>query len=287
MVVEFVYALIFLALLVGTYTDIKTREVPDWLNYAMIAAGLGIHGVQSLIQQDWHPIFFSLLGLGMMYGLALLMFQTGQWGGGDSKMLMGLGALIGIEWTFRSMFLGFLVNIMIFGSIYGLAWTMYLMFRNWKKFYKQYITMQHQISFKKARKIFSVFAVVFFLFSFFIRDQTIKLFLMLFSVMVIITYYLWLSIKAVELSCMEKYVEPERLTEGDWIVKEVKVGGKYICGPKDLGISMGQIHRLIKLKQQGKIKKILIKEGIPFVPSFLMAFAASVFFGDIFIWLGI
>ena len=50
---------------------------------------------------------------------------------------------------------------------------------------------------------------------------------------------------------------------------------------------MGQIHRLIKLKQQGKIKKILIKEGIPFVPSFLMAFAASVFFGDIFIWLGI
>ena len=54
-------------------------------------------------------------------------------------------------------------------------------------------------------------------------------------------FYLWIFIKSVETTSMFKYVEPKELTEGDWIAKDYKVDGKYICGPKDLGIEKRQI----------------------------------------------
>ena len=92
-------------------------------------------------------------------------------------------------------------------------------------------------------------------------------------------------VKAIEKSCMHKLVEPQRITEGDWIVKDVYVGKQYICGPKDLGISKNQIRKLIQFYKQKKIKKILIKEGIPFVPSFLIAFVVTLVFGNPLMWL--
>ena len=78
---------------------------------------------------------------------------------------------------------------------------------------------------------------------------------------------------------MLKLVEPEKLTEGDWIAKDIVVNGKRVAGPKDLGISKAQIKELLGLKKQKKIGKILIKEGIPFVPSFLAAFAVTMLYG--------
>jgi len=87
-------------------------------------------------------------------------------------------------------------------------------------------------------------------------------------------------IKAVEKSCMQKLVEPAKLTEGDWIVNDVYAGRHYICGPKDLGISKSQIRKLIQLYRQRKVKKILIKEGVPFVPSFFIAYILTMITGN-------
>ena len=70
---------------------------------------------------------------------------------------------------------------------------------------------------------------------------------------------------------MKKYYPIPKLTEGDWIAEDVKVNGKIICSPKDLGISKEQIKKL----KHHNIKKVLVKEGIPFVPSFLIAFVVT------------
>jgi len=96
----------------------------------------------------------------------------------------------------------------------------------------------------------------------------------------ILTLYLWVAVKSVENSCMLKYVKPMQLTEGDWIAKDIKIGGKYITGPKDLGIEKKNIRKLVEFYKKGKIKKVLIKEGIPFVPSFLAGWLMTVFFGN-------
>ena len=58
---------------------------------------------------------------------------------------------------------------------------------------------------------------------------------------------------------------------------DVKHGKKVICSPKDLGISKAQIAELKKLK----IKSVVVKEGIPFVPSFLLSFLVTMYIGNI------
>ena len=78
----------------------------------------------------------------------------------------------------------------------------------------------------------------------------------------------------------DELIPVKKLTEGDWIAKDVVVKGKKICGPKDLGISRKQISRLSKLN----IKKVLVKYGMPFVPSFLLAFIITLLWGNIIFW---
>ncbi len=80
---------------------------------------------------------------------------------------------------------------------------------------------------------------------------------------------------------MLKYVKPTEVTEGDWIAKDVVIGKKYISGPKDLGIEMKQLKQLISYYKKGKIKKVLIKVGIPFVPSFLIAYLITIVYGNL------
>jgi hypothetical protein len=57
----------------------------------------------------------------------------------------------------------------------------------------------------------------------------------------------------------------------------------YVCGPNDLGISKPQIKELEKLKRKGIVQRITIKEGIPFVPSFLLTMLFNLAYGDWFI----
>ena len=74
---------------------------------------------------------------------------------------------------------------------------------------------------------------------------------------------------------MIKAVHPSIVTEGDWIAKDVIVSGKKICGPKDLGITKEQLALLQKLARQKKIKSVIVKYGIPFIPTFLIALLAA------------
>ena len=86
-----------IAVAIGSYTDIKTLEVPDWLNYSLIAVGLAANLIFTIY--TWNPVHIlkSLTGLGVSIILGILMFYTGQWGGGDSKMIMAMGSLIGLN----------------------------------------------------------------------------------------------------------------------------------------------------------------------------------------------
>jgi len=102
--------------------------------------------------------------------------------------------------------------------------------------------------------------------------------MILFAVLIIFSYYLIIFMKAVEQVCMIQLVPLSKITEGDWIVQDVIIKGKKICGPSDLGITDHQIDDLKKYK----VKEVLIKQGIPFVPSFLLAFIITFMFGNWF-----
>jgi len=279
-------AIAFIGLLVGTYTDIKTREVPDWVNYGLIGTGFGLALLYSFIFLNWDYFFNSLVGFVAFFLVAVFMFYSGQWGGGDSKMIMALGALIGLDISFKGFpfLVGFFINALLIGAVYGIIWTIVLAVKHKNKFLKEIKKVLINKKVVLARRYLLITSLIFIIMVLFIKDLSLKITMLGLVLIAFITFYVWIFIKVVEKAAMFKYVKPTELTEGDWIAQEVIVGGKKICGKKDLGIEKKQINELVSLYKKKKIKKILIKEGIPFVPSFLVAFVVSLFFGNVFLW---
>lgn len=275
-----------LVLAIASFTDIKTREVPDWLSYGLIATGFAVNVLYSIIFSDINFIINSVIGFLIFLGFGYLMFYTGQWGGGDSKVVMGLGALFGLNiFGFRIHSLPFMavfwINLLLVSVFYAFLWSLVIAIRNRKKFLKAFKEQRRRFFWLRALALISI--VIVFIVLFFVPDPILRIMMSIIIISFIVLFYLSLFMKAVEKSCMIKLVPPEKLTEGDWIAKEVKVDGKYICGPKDLGITKKQIKKLLLLKKKKKINKILLKEGIPFVPSFLIAYLVSLFFGSWFL----
>jgi len=275
------------ALAAASIFDIKTREVPDWLNYGLIIIGIGLHCLEAIIYSTPFPILESLVGAGLMFGLAMLMFYGGQWGGGDSKLLIGLGATIGFNVSVFTqpfnlaempLLFNFLVNLIFIGVFYGVFWSSYLAIKKREKFVPEF--RKNLVKYRHYRISLFIAVFLFLIISFFVANFLLKLLLFSIIAVLVIGFYIWIFAKSVERSCLFKYVEPKQLTEGDWIAKDVFVNKKYITGPKDLGIEKAKINLLIKLKRQGKVKKILIKEGIPFVPSFLLAYLFTIWAGS-------
>ena len=80
---------------------------------------------------------------------------------------------------------------------------------------------------------------------------------------------------------MQKKILVEKLTEGDWLVENVYKSNRLICKAKNIGLEKKDI---INLKKN-KIKYVLIKQGMPFVPAFLFGFIFTILFRDGFFYL--
>jgi Flp pilus assembly protein protease CpaA len=276
----------FIALIAGTITDIKTREVPDWINYGIMFSGIGLRLIYTSVNFEWIYLLEGIAGFGICIGIGYAMFYAGQWGGGDSKLLMGLGALIGLSFKFNPMplLIVFLFNILLVGSVYGLFYSAVLAVKERKKFAANFKDVMHDKKLMRFRRMkFIILSVFLILLIIAVQKISIDFFVLLVLIIMMLllylSFYLVVFVKAVEMSAMFKDISPEQLTEGDWIAKDIVVNKKIIARKKDLGVSKEQIKKLVKLKEQGKIDKIQVKYGMPFVPSFLLAFILSVCLG--------
>jgi prepilin peptidase CpaA len=83
-------ALLVVVLVVATWTDVTARRIPNWLTVSGIVAGLGVRAWIGL-----SPLASGALGLVVGCLLALPFFATGVLGGGDTKLLMAVGAFMG------------------------------------------------------------------------------------------------------------------------------------------------------------------------------------------------
>jgi len=221
--------------------------------------------------------------MGFVIGLviAYMMFYLGQWGGGDSKLIMGLGAILGFnifplfgEKNYWILIL--LACIVLFGALYGLTWSVYLAIKNRKAFMKDLKFWLNKRTVLIIHRIVLISISILLLLTFTTFSKEYRLMMLSFLVMLYILFHIWLFVKVIEETCMIKEIPIKKLTEGDWIYKDVYMGKKYITGPKDLGISLEQIELLKKYSAKGKIKTVTIKEGIPFIPAFLIAYVAVI-----------
>lgn len=278
MIANLLTIIALLALAVASYIDIRIREVPDWISYGLIFAGLGLRSIDSTVIWSFKPIISGLMGLGFTFIMALLMYYSGIWGGGDSKLLMGLGAIIGIERfdTLPFLFI-FILAAFIVSGIYGFFYAVYLASRHWKNFKKEFNEInarKHVFIARIVSDIILVLAVI----NFYSNRQFYSLMIVVSITVIFLAIRSWVLMKAVEKSALITHKKTKDLVEGDWIVKEIKVKGRRICGPKDLGITKHQIE-LLKIH---RVKSVLVKDGIPFVPSFFIAYILTLIYSKIY-----
>ncbi|MBL7147327.1 MAG: prepilin peptidase [Nanoarchaeota archaeon] len=263
-----IITIIFLA--ISSISDLKTREVPDYLSYSLMAIASTFIILKAITSNNYKIILNSFIIFIIFLIISLIMYYSKQWGGGDSKILMSLGIIF---YAYPESLLNYfnpnlvipfpltlIINILLFGSIYGLIYSFVLLKKSKKQFKP------------KINKLFYIPPIILILITFVVEDIFKLLILFLASLSLIYPYLLG-YIRFIEKTCMLKLIPVNKLTEGDWIVKDIK----NIYKKTSLGVTKEQIEKLKKLK----IKKVLVRYGIPFIPSFLIAVIISIIFGNI------
>ncbi len=283
--------LLLIGLTIATYSDIKTKEVPNWLNFSIIISLFSFYLFSSLISNNWNILIISLIGFGIFFTIGNIMYYTKQWGGGDSKILMMIGAAIPeypeflLKYFNPSLNMNFLIilfiNIMIVGAIYSIILGIILGIKNKEKLIKYYKEKSKIKNIKKLKKITIYFSISGILLSMImIKNFQFKLSAIIILALPLVLFYFWLTISAIEKASMIKTINSNKLREGDYITHQIKVNKQIIYKPSTQGITKEQI----KLLNKNKIKKIIIKDGIPFLPAIILAVIISLIFGNVLMY---
>jgi len=254
---------------VASYSDIKQREVPDWVSYGLLFSAFGIRALAS-VDLGWKILLAGVLGFLPFLLIAYLFYYTDQWGGGDSKLLMGMGAVLGITYPLTDhsfVILWFFLALLFIGALWGIIWMVFEALRNKEVFIEKF--RLSILGYKKMHWLLLTMTFIFLGLSFFFN------FILYFSFFPLAIFYLCTFVNAVEKSCFYHHITPSKLTEGDWLAQNITLGGKKMMVKRTLGA--GDIKELRLLHKKGKLETVLIKEGVPFIPSFLFAYLFILF----------
>jgi Flp pilus assembly protein protease CpaA len=265
----FLFALALVWIVFAVVQDIKKREVANWLTFSLIAFALAYRAFYSSYASDWMFFVYGVFGFGLFFVLGNLFYYSGIFAGGDAKLLFGLGVILPFEGylSFVSVGWGFVLLLFLIGAIYSLIYSVFLVSRNYSKFSRSFVK---NLGKKSLLILMSVFAICFIVALFYSFGFNIGL-LMLGVLSSFFFFGLVVYAKSLEV-CMVKLVSPRKLTEGDWIMGDIKLN-RGVVKKTVHGLSAEDI---AKLRKAGKM--VLIKEGIPFTPAFLLAFLITVLF---------
>jgi prepilin peptidase CpaA len=104
---------LLLVLLCAAIYDVRYRRIPNWLNVTGVLIGLAVNWI---IGPPDAGILFSLAGLGIAFGLYLVLYLLRAMGAGDVKLMAAVGALLG-----PSRWFGLFLVTAIIGGIMALV----------------------------------------------------------------------------------------------------------------------------------------------------------------------
>ncbi len=271
-----------IGLIIATITDLKYREVPDFLNYFLITTGLSFRFVYSILSTDWLYFLYGLIGLGVAFLFGFILYVTKQWGGGDTKLLMSVGVIFATKPFFingeDSLFLArMFLNIFLAGALYGIGYGVYLAIKNFDNFKKEFKRIMEGEKIRFIKKLSMTIAAIAFILVLMTKDYATKLILLGFVIFLIFYIYLWVFVKSVENACMFQLIPVNKLAEGDWVVDDVIKNKKVIYRKNKLAVDKRDILMFMK---EG-VKRVKIKGGIPFVPSFLIGTLFTLIWGSL------
>ena len=248
--------------------DMKRREVDNLWNFSLIAFALAYRIAVSIFLNDYWFALNGLIGLIIFVLLGNLFYYARLFAGGDAKLMIALGTILPLSysWIINFKIFGYFIFLFLLGgSIYAMIYSFCLIIINWKNFKEEFVKQWN--NYKRLFLIALILALAWILIAFFI-SQTI---LVLIGLIVLLFPFLYVFAKAVEESCMIRLTIPNKVTEGDWLYKDVKIGNKIIKSTWE-GVSKKELELIRKSK-----KKVLIKYGIPFTPSFLFGVVGLLF----------
>jgi prepilin peptidase CpaA len=86
-----VYWPIVVVLVIATFTDVRSRRIPNWLVLPFLVLGIGV----STWRYGWHGLGQSAGGAALGLVIFGFLFWMGGMGAGDVKLLAAIGAWIG------------------------------------------------------------------------------------------------------------------------------------------------------------------------------------------------
>lgn len=217
-VIALIIGVIYLGL--ASWHDFRTREVPDTISYGFLSVALAYGVAKALIVYSWTPLFDMLAGFFFMFLIGLLLFFTGQWGGADTKILMGLGALLGL-WLNNFNTLIFLIVMLFSGAAYGMIYTLLLAIKFRGKFFSSAKRLIRRPVVHRVR-ILVILLTAILLFGG-LLSKTNKVLLITGAIITYSFFYLWVLVKTVEESVLLKTLTVDNLREGDWIKSDLWV----------------------------------------------------------------
>ena len=99
-------AFTFVLLSICAYTDTKFRKIYNWMTLPFIAIGI----LNTLLLYGPKEGFMNCLWLIPALILCIILFKLHQIGGGDAKLILSVGALMGLEYTLIILLISFILG---------------------------------------------------------------------------------------------------------------------------------------------------------------------------------
>lgn len=247
---DFLIGLIILAIVLSLPIDLYKYEIPDILTNGLILIGLIFHIHFAITKQLLFTDYLVSIFLGSIIGLGL--FFSGNWGGGDAKLLIGIASAGAILKNTIPFILEFSINLILAGGIYSILIVLLNTFKNLNEIKtKKYV---------KELFLMSIFSLILF-------------YPLGFIFLIILIMYLSYII---QLNYFDKKISTKDLVEGDWVNEKIYHKNKLIYSPRKIGVLKKDIEIIKKHKQYVKVKG-----GIAFAPAFFIAIIFSLNYPDI------
>jgi len=273
--------ILFILFVLGIFFYLK-NEVP-WLEFVIAIIFIGVWFFSGFLNLNIYLVS-CFLAFGILVILTNFMYYGKMSGGADVKILLALAVVFSTTPVFLkhaydlfvpvfgfsvpNIFLfDFFVDSLFVGLAFGVLFSIFMAFRNKKVFCKK---------FKEFSKKYLVFEIILIVLGIVLLILSIfQRFLIIFGIFLIIIPFLLVFISSVQEASMKKYKSWKELTEGDWLVEDVRVNKKIIKPSAD-GLTKKDI---LLIKKSGK--KVLVLDGMPFVPVFLISLIVSLIFGNL------
>ncbi|HLC51314.1 MAG TPA: prepilin peptidase, partial [archaeon] len=242
-------AIAFIGSVIAALWDLKTTDIPDVLVAGMVIVALAFGAGEGISTGDYTALTLSV-GTGLIFlAIGLIMYFSGQWGGGDGGLLVGIGMLMSyLNQDYISFPVAYLSNIVIVGV-------------GWSIVYASYIISGNRSLFAALRKEFGKTLLSFGMLLIIVGLGLSSLLFFYFyprivaiPIIIIILYILYRLAKIVDASFFRK-ISSKDLKVGDMIGEDIprlKIGKKLIRG-----LTAAEVKRIQKMK-----KTVLIREGI-------------------------